>query len=150
MLFEIRQESRAFLELAGKAVQGTMKPHEQQQFDRLLKDHPDFRPQFRQLQQEVKEAKHDQLWERGLRVLLRVPHPDDRAFLESVRDDEPEAWEDFLRGAYVLKVMAESMKLPVPPSFSNEMTADEETRLFAAVRAAQAERKRLKSRPRSK
>jgi hypothetical protein len=150
MLFEIRKESQAFLELAGKALKGTMNPEEKQQLNRLLKDRPDLRREFLDLQQEVSESKLAEIWERGLRVLLGVPQSGDQAFLESEKNSDTDAWHDFLRGAYVLKVMAESTGLPVPASVSNEMTAEEEKQLFTAVREAQAKRKQAKPRPPSK
>lgn len=142
MLFEIPETSRAFMALAAKRLRGLLSPDEQSQFDQLLKQHPVFKAQFAELAAEIGESKLDEIWERGLRVLLRCPHSEDKPFLESVKKSDPKAWNDFLKGAFVLRVMAESMKNPATPTFSDTLTPDEETDLLAAVNAAQELRKR--------
>lgn len=147
---EVRKESQEFLSLVSKALRGALNPDEHKRFEQILKEHPDMRSQFQARQVEVGDSRVNEIWERGLRVLLGVPEKEDRAFLELVKTSDLQAWKEFLQGAFVLKVMAESMKLPVPASFSNELTAEEEKQLFAAVRAAQAERKQLKARTRTK
>ncbi len=133
--------------LTGKALRGALTPDEQNQFDELLKSHPEWKRQFADLAAEVEESKLNELWERGLRVLLRCPQPEDKPFLESAKESDPKAWRAFLQGAFVLRVMAESMKNPAKPTFSNKLTADEERDLLAAINAAQEGRKRRKQRP---
>ena len=133
--------------LAAKRIRGLLSPDEQSQFGQLLKQHPEFKAQFAELTAEIEESKLDEIWERGLRVLLRCPQPEDKPFLESVKKSDPKAWNDFLKGAFVLRVMAESMQNPVTPTFSDTLTPDEETDLLAAVNAAQELRKRRGGRP---
>lgn len=133
--------------LTGKALRGALTPDEQNQFDQLLKQHPEWERQFAALAAEVEESKLNEIWERGLRVLLRCPQPEDKPFLESVQKSDPKAWRAFLQGAFVLRVMAESMKNAAKPAFSNKLTADEERVLLAAVSAAQETRKRRGSPP---
>jgi hypothetical protein len=136
--------------LTGKSLRGALMPDEQNQFDQLLKQHPEWERQFADLTAEVEESKLNELWERGLRVLLRCPQPEDRPFLESVKKSDREAWSAFLQGAFVLRVMAESMKNPSKPKFSNTLTAVEEEDLLAAVNAAQEKRKQRAQRPTGK
>lgn len=133
--------------LAGKALHGALTPDEQQQFEQLLKEHPDLKQQFADLAGEVEESQLSELWERGLRVLLRCPQPEDMPFLESVKKSDPKAWNTFLQGAFVLRVMAESMKNPVPPKLSDTLTPEEESALLAAVNAARDRRAQTKRRP---
>lgn len=132
--------------LSGKALRGALTPDEQNQFDQLLRQYPEWKRQFADLVAEVEESKLDELWERGLRVLLRCPQREDKPFLESVQKSDRKAWRAFLQGAFVLRVMAESMKNPAKPAFTNELTADEERELLAAVNAAQEMRKRREQR----
>jgi hypothetical protein len=146
MFFQIPDESRAFMALSGKALRGALTPDEQNQFDQLLRQYPEWKRQFADLVAEVEESKLDELWERGLRVLLRCPQREDKPFLESVQKSDRKAWRAFLQGAFVLRVMAESMKNPAKPAFTNELTADEERELLAAVNAAQEMRKRREQR----
>ena len=150
MIFELRKESREFLALVGKALRRALNTDEQQRFDRLLKDHSGLRKGFHELEKEVEKSKLDELWERGLRVLLRVPRSGDKAFLESVKSSDPRAWQGFLKGAFILRVMAKSMNRPLPTSISKELTKDQEKQLFAAVRVAQDKRKQDKLGSRSK
>ncbi|MGO8930715.1 MAG: hypothetical protein ACLQU3_27980 [Limisphaerales bacterium] len=147
MFFHIPQESQAFMKLVGKKLRGALTTDEQNRFDRLLEQHPEYKRQFADLADEVEESKVNELWERGLRVLLRCPQPEDRPFLESVKKSDPKLWRDFLQGAFVLRVMAESMNNPSKPKFSNKLTADEEKDLLAAVNAAQEKRKHGEQRP---
>lgn len=132
--------------LASKALRGALKPDEQSHFDQILKQHPEWKRQFADLAAEVEESKLNEIWERGFRVLLRCPQPEDKPFLESVKKSDPKAWRAFLQGAFVLRVMAESMKNPAKPTFSNTLTPDEERDLLAAVKAEQERRKRDKPR----
>lgn len=147
MRFEIPEESRAFMVLASRALRGTLTADEQKQFEQLMEQHPEFKRQFGDLAAEVEESELNELWEHGLRVLLRCPQPEDKSFLESVKKSDPKAWRAFLQGAFVLRVMAQSLKNPATPTFDNELTADEERDLLAAVNAAQENRKRHGSRP---
>jgi hypothetical protein len=147
MRFEIPESSRAFMALAGKALHGALTPDEKQQFDQLLKAHPELKQQFADLATEIEESKFSELWERGLRVLLQCPQPEDKPYLESVKNSDREAWNEFLRGAFVLRVMAESMKTPPNPLFSNTLTSDEESELLAAVNAEQERRRQNRRRP---
>jgi hypothetical protein len=147
MLFQIPEESRSFMLLASKALRGALTPDEQSQFDQLRKQHPQLKRQFADLAAEIEESQVNELWERGLRVLLRCPHPEDKRFLESVKKSDPKAWRAFLEGAFVLRVMAESMKIPTKPTFSNKLAPDEEAELLAAVNAVQEKRKRRVQRP---
>lgn len=148
MFFHIPEESRAFMALVGKALRAALSPEEQTHFDRLLKQHPELKRQFAELAAEVEESKLNEIWERGLRVLLRCPQPEDKPFLESVKKSDPRAWSDFLQSAFVLRVMAESMKNPTKPTFRNSLTLDEERDLLAVVNAEQEKRKRAKPRVR--
>ena len=127
--------------LTGKALRGALTPDEQNQFNQLLKQHPEWKRQFADLAAEVEESELNELWERGLRVLLRCPQPEDKPFLESVQKSDRNAWRAFLQGAFVLRVMAESMKKPAKQPFSNKLTAEEERDLLAAVKAARYEAK---------
>ena len=146
MLFKIPEMSRVFMALASKALRGALTPDEQSQFDQILKQHPEWKRQFADLAAEVEESKLNELWERGLRVLLRCPQPEDKPFLKSVKKSDPKAWGAFLQGAFVLRVMAESMKNPAKPTFSNKLTAEEERDLLAAVNVAQEARRQRKHR----
>lgn len=146
MFFQIPSESRAFMALTAKALRGALTPDEQEEFDQLLEQHPEWEQQFADLAAEVEESKMNELWERGLRVLLRCPQPEDRPFLESVKKSDPKAWRDFLQGAFVLRVMAESVDNPSKPKFSNKLTAGEKKDLLAAVNAGQEQRKRREQR----
>jgi hypothetical protein len=105
MRLEIPETSRVFMVLAGKALRGSLTPDKQSQFDELLKQHPEFKGQFSDLAAEVEESKLNEIWERRLRVLLRCPQTDDKPFLESVKKSDPKAWNDFLQGAFVLRML---------------------------------------------
>jgi hypothetical protein len=150
MLFQIPEKSRTFMALTGKALRGALTPDEQSQFDELLRKHPELDRQFADLAAEVEDSKLNEIWEHGLRVLLRCPQPEDRAFLESVKKSDRKAWRAFLQGAFVLRVMAESMNNPATPAFDNKLTADEERDLLAAVHTAQEKKERRKHPPTGK
>lgn len=150
MLFQIPEKSRTFMALTGKALRGALTPDEQSQFDEMLKKHPELKRQFADLAAEVEDSKLNEIWEHGLRVLLRCPQPEDRAFLESVKKSDRKGWRAFLQGAFVLRVMAESMNIPSEPAFDHKLTADEEGHLLAAVHAAQERKKRWKQRRKGK
>jgi hypothetical protein len=72
------------------------------------------------------------------------------AFMESVKKSDRKAWRAFLQQAFVLRVMAESMNNLAKPAFDNNLTADEERDLFAAVNAAQQSKKRREHPPKGK
>jgi hypothetical protein len=150
MLFQIPEDSRAFMTLTGKALRGALTPGEQSQFDELLKKHPELKGQFADLAAEIENARLNEIWEHGLRVLLRCPQPEDKAFMESVKKSDRKAWRAFLQQAFVLRVMAESMNNPAKPEFDNKLTADEERDLLAAVNAAQERKKRREHPPKGK
>lgn len=138
------------MELAGKALCGQLSGQEHERFEKLLSERPDMRRQFDELEREVAESKLDQLWERGLRVLLRVPQSDDVQFLESVKKSDPRAWRDFLRAAFALRVMAKSLNKPLPASVSGDLSVDEERELFTTLNKAMEERKRREAEVKSR
>jgi hypothetical protein len=147
MIFELPEPSRAFMALAGKALRGGLTPEEENQFDQLMKEHPEFKHQFTNLSVEVEESKLNEIWERGLRVLLKCPQPEDGPFLASVEKSDPKRWSEFIEGAFVLRVMAESMKSPSKPTFNNTLTAEEEKELLDAVNKSHAKQKGQGGRP---
>ena len=150
MFITISEESRPFMELAAKALRGVLTPDEQARFNQLLKQHPELKQQFADLQNEIEESRLNELWERGLRVIFRCPQPEDRPFLESVKKSNPKAWLSFLEGLFVLRVMAESKKNKAVPTFSNELSENQKTKLLAAIKAANVNRKPRSSHPPAK
>ena len=142
MLFPIRDESRLFMELVGKALSGALTPHEDLQFKSILKKNPHVDREFVELKEEIQESKLDEVWERGLRVLFRCPQPEDKPFLNSLKKSDPKAWSDFNQGLYVLKVISESMGNPSKEDFCNKLTKDQESDLLSAVNEAKEQRKK--------
>lgn len=138
------------MELAAKALRGVLTPDEQARFKQLLKQHPELEQQFADLQNEIEESRLNELWERGLRVIFRCPQPEDKPFLESAKKSNPKAWFSFLEGLFVLRVMAESRKSKAMPTFSNELSENQKTKLFAAIKAAKEKRMPRSSRPPAK
>jgi hypothetical protein len=145
MPFEIPSESRVFLELAAKALKHKLNASEREEFKKLMDEHEDMRQLFYELEQDVTEEGRDELWERGLRVLLRVARPGDVQFLEHLRGLDPKGWRDFLQAAFILRVVAKSSKTPMPASASSKLSASQEAELFSAVNKAQEERAKRKA-----
>ena len=133
--------------MVGGALRGALSGEDQKHWDELLRQHPELREEFEELRCAASDVLLNEVWERGLRVLMRCPQPEDRPFLESVRKTDPQSWLSFLRGAYLLHTLGQASRAPSAAESSAALTKTEENALITAVRAERDRRARRGTQP---
>lgn len=131
MKFEISSQDKAFLTMASKIISGNATASERSEFEQMIRSQPRYTKQFQQLNRELRHDNQNQFWVSVVRVILKVADPAEVKMIESLKETNPDQFEQYQEAVEFLVVLAsrekalKTMKLqPMPTHVREKALAD--------------------------
>lgn len=113
MKYEMSSQDKAFLTLALKVASGHATTPQRIELEKLIRDQPRYRKDFKRLNEGLTDEKQNQFWISAIRVLLKIADPAEAKMIESLKETDPGQWGEFQDAVEFLTILAsrqEAMK----------------------------------------